>query len=61
MAVTPAPAARIGGSVLSNLPVAELYERAIRAGEGLIAAEGPLVVRTGQHTGRSPRDKFVVR
>jgi phosphoenolpyruvate carboxykinase (ATP) len=41
--------------------VAELYERAIRADEGLIAAEGPLVVRTGKHTGRSPKDKFIVR
>ncbi len=62
MAVTtPVPATRIGGSVLANLSVAELYERAIRDDEGVIAAEGPLVVRTGQHTGRSPRDKFVVR
>ena len=50
------------GSVLhSNLSPAELYEDAIRAGEGLIAAGGPLVVRTGRHTGRSPEDKFIVR
>jgi phosphoenolpyruvate carboxykinase (ATP) len=47
--------------VLANLSVAELYERAIAAGEGTVAAEGPLVVRTGEHTGRSPKDKFVVR
>ncbi len=58
---TPAAATAIGGTIVANLPVAELYERAIRAGEGTIAAEGPLVVRTGQHTGRSPKDKFVVR
>ncbi len=58
---SPSQADRIGGSVVSNLPVAELYERAIRAAEGTIAAEGPLVVHTGQHTGRSPKDKFVVR
>jgi phosphoenolpyruvate carboxykinase (ATP) len=58
---SPVPTSRIGGSVVANLPVAELYERAIAAGEGTIAADGPLVVRTGQHTGRSPRDKFIVR
>ena len=55
------PQASIAGSIVANLPTAELYERAIRAGEGTIAADGPLVVRTGQHTGRSPKDKFVVR
>ena len=50
----------LGGRVRANLPTAELVEDAIRAGEGLLAAEGPLVVRTGKHTGRSPRDKFIV-
>jgi phosphoenolpyruvate carboxykinase (ATP) len=44
-----------------NLSAAELYEEAVRRGEGVIAAEGPLACRTGQHTGRSPNDKFVVR
>jgi phosphoenolpyruvate carboxykinase (ATP) len=44
-----------------NLAPAALYEEAIRRGEGLIAAEGPLVCRTGEHTGRSPKDKFLVR
>jgi phosphoenolpyruvate carboxykinase (ATP) len=44
-----------------NLSTAELYEDAIREGDGVIAAEGPLVVRTGRHTGRAPRDKFIVR
>ena len=61
MTLTAPDSARIGGTVVANLPVAELYEHAIRAAEGTIAAEGPLVVRTGQHTGRSPKDKFVVR
>ena len=51
----------VGGSVLTNLSVAELYERALAEGEGTIAAEGSLVVLTGKHTGRSPKDKFVVR
>ncbi|TAL06657.1 MAG: phosphoenolpyruvate carboxykinase (ATP), partial [Chloroflexota bacterium] len=44
----------------SNLSTAELYELALREGEGMLAAEGPLVVRTGTHTGRSPKDKFIV-
>jgi phosphoenolpyruvate carboxykinase (ATP) len=59
---TTAPSTRhaLGRSVRANLPTAELYEDAVRHGEGLIAAEGPLVVRTGRHTGRSPEDKFIV-
>jgi phosphoenolpyruvate carboxykinase (ATP) len=44
-----------------NLSVAALYEEAVRRHEGVIAAEGPLVCRTGPHTGRSPNDKFIVR
>jgi len=51
----------LGRTVRANLPTAELYEDAIRQGEGLVAADGPLVVRTGKHTGRSPEDKFFVR
>ena len=44
-----------------NLAPAALYEEAIRRGEGLVAADGPLVCRTGEHTGRSPKDKFLVQ
>ena len=51
----------LGRTVRANLATAELYEDAIRRGEGLVAADGPLVVRTGKHTGRSPQDKFIVR
>ena len=49
------------GRVHWNLNPAALYEEALRRGEGILAAEGPLVCKTGQHTGRSPNDKFVVR
>ncbi|WP_164114356.1 phosphoenolpyruvate carboxykinase [Sphingorhabdus sp. Alg239-R122] len=45
----------------SNLQRAALVEQAIRNGEGHLAASGPLVVATGQHTGRSANDKFMVR
>jgi len=58
---TPTGTTRVGRVVHANLSTADLYERAVRVGEGLIAAAGPLVVRTGRHTGRSPRDKFIVR
>jgi phosphoenolpyruvate carboxykinase (ATP) len=49
------------GRVHWNLSPAALYEEALRRREGVLAAEGPLVALTGQHTGRSPNDKFVVR
>ncbi|HEX2623579.1 MAG TPA: phosphoenolpyruvate carboxykinase [Phototrophicaceae bacterium] len=44
-----------------NLSTPALYEETISRREGRIAHLGPLVVRTGQHTGRSPKDKYVVR
>jgi len=44
-----------------NYRPAALYEEAIRRGEGQVAANGPLVVKTGVHTGRSAKDKFIVR
>jgi phosphoenolpyruvate carboxykinase (ATP) len=44
-----------------NLGTPQLVEHAVRRGEGVLAADGPLVVTTGQHTGRSAKDKFIVR
>jgi phosphoenolpyruvate carboxykinase (ATP) len=44
-----------------NLSPAALYETSIARGEGHLAKNGPLVVLTGQHTGRSASDKFTVR
>ncbi|HWE07495.1 MAG TPA: phosphoenolpyruvate carboxykinase [Rhizomicrobium sp.] len=43
-----------------NLPAPNLYERAVIRGEGHIARGGALVALTGQHTGRSASDKFIV-
>ncbi|RMF67040.1 MAG: phosphoenolpyruvate carboxykinase [Calditrichaeota bacterium] len=48
-------------NVYWNLSTAALYEYAVLRNEGHISHLGPLVVRTGHHTGRSPNDKFVVR
>jgi phosphoenolpyruvate carboxykinase (ATP) len=44
-----------------NLQTPQLVEQAIRRGEGVLAKDGPLVVQTGRHTGRSALDKFIVR
>jgi phosphoenolpyruvate carboxykinase (ATP) len=49
------------GTLRVNLTEAVLYEEAVRRGEGRVAKDGPLVVETGQHTGRSAKDKFTVR
>ena len=49
------------GHVHWNQSAASLYEAAVRSGEGRLGSDGPLVCLTGAHTGRSPRDKFLVK
>jgi len=44
-----------------NLVTAQLVEAALERNEGTLSADGPLVVETGAHTGRSAQDKFIVR
>jgi phosphoenolpyruvate carboxykinase (ATP) len=48
-------------AILANLGAAALVEEAVRGAEGRLAKHGPLVVETGKHTGRSAKDKFIVR
>ena len=48
------------GAVHWNLDAAGLYEHAIRRQEGKIAKGGAFVALTGEHTGRSPQDRFIV-
>ncbi len=44
-----------------NLSEPRLYEHSLCRGETTLAAGGALVANTGQHTGRSAQDKFIVR
>jgi phosphoenolpyruvate carboxykinase (ATP) len=44
-----------------NFEAPALYEESLKRGEAGLAAGGALVAETGVHTGRSPKDKFVVR
>jgi ATP-dependent phosphoenolpyruvate carboxykinase len=56
-----APGTQFAKAPAATHPPATLYEHAVARGEGRVAKNGPLVVRTGQHTGRSASDKFIVR
>jgi phosphoenolpyruvate carboxykinase (ATP) len=49
------------GTVHYNLLEPALIEAALRRGEGRLGKGGAFLVSTGKFTGRSPKDKFVVR
>jgi phosphoenolpyruvate carboxykinase (ATP) len=67
MAITATPRGLEGhgldpeGRVFWHPTTSMLYSHALAAGDARLAEGGPLVVDTGRHTGRSPKDKFVVR
>ncbi len=48
-------------TVYWNLTTSMLYEQILRRREGRIAHLGPICVTTGDHTGRSPNDKFTAK
>ena len=51
----------VGQAQHFNLPVAQLVEAALSRGEGRLSASGAFNAVTAPRTGRSPKDKFVVR
>src|SRR5690606_36321052 len=52
---------KTSGTVFFNLSEPQLYQEAIQRAEARLTAHGALVAVTGQHTGRSPKDKFILR
>ena len=48
-------------TIYANLGTPALVEHAVKNGEGVLAKDGPFVVETGKHTGRSAKDKYIVR
>lgn len=48
------------GEIHRNLAPTELSARSLARGDGILAANGALVVKTGEPSGRSPEDRFIV-
>jgi phosphoenolpyruvate carboxykinase (ATP) len=51
---------QMADTLWQNLAPAALVGRAVRNGEGSLVADGALATTTGPHTGRSPKDRFIV-
>ncbi|MDP9127050.1 MAG: phosphoenolpyruvate carboxykinase (ATP) [Pseudomonadota bacterium] len=49
------------GPVHANLSIGQLYDAALLRREVQLSADRAIIARTGQHTGRSPNDKYIVR
>src|SRR3989339_1985792 len=52
---------KTSGSIYRNLSSPVLYEHIIKKGEGVMSANGPVVMKTGVHTARAAQDKFIVK
>jgi len=44
-----------------NISIPNLIEFAVNRGEGYLSDKGVLVINTGKYTGRSPKDRFIVK
>ncbi len=48
-------------TVYRNLPTPILVEKILENKEGILAHMGPVIVESGKYTGRSPKDKFIIK
>src|SRR5699024_9765674 len=48
-------------NLMENLSVARLVERVLDRNEGTLTSTGAVTSTTGKYTGRSPKDKFIVK
>ena len=44
-----------------NSTTPQLYEAGLRRSEGVLSIDGAFVTKTGEYTGRSPKDKFMIK
>ena len=47
-------------SIHWNQTAPQLYEAGLRRQEGVLSIDGAFVTKTGEYTGRSPKDKFMI-
>ncbi|WP_273130208.1 phosphoenolpyruvate carboxykinase (ATP) [Metabacillus sp. HB246100] len=50
-----------GANAKHNLSVSQLVEKVLERNEGILTSTGAIRATTGAYTGRSPRDKFIVK
>ena len=49
------------GNIYWNLSQAELVEKTLVLKQGVLSDTGALAIKTGEFTGRAPKDKFIVK
>ncbi len=54
------PGLKISKDLHYQLPPDELVTQTLQLGQGVLSDTGALVIKTGEFTGRSPKDKFIV-
>src|SRR5258708_17750194 len=52
---------KVSGDLHYQLTPEELVQDTLRRKEGILSDTGALVIRTGEFTGRSPKDRYIVR